>query len=208
MFELYANKTQLALRKGEPLTSGSVNVYPVRFEFSEDWDGMERVAVFRSGGESRSVVLDADGQCTIPWEVLTSHGRQLSAGVYGTRDGDMALPTVWAGLGFILAGAVPGDDARPPTPEVWRQELDRKGDGMECDGRSLRLKSGDRVLSEVRIAGGAESAAYRFGHGLKQDGPDVSVDAVSDFSGDNTLPMTAAGVQAAVGSIEALLETI
>lgn len=208
MFELYANKTRLTLRKGEPLTSGSVNVYPVRFEFSEDWDGMERVAVFRSGEESRSVVLDADGRCTIPWEVLASPGRQLSAGVYGTRGGDTALPTVWAGLGFILSGAVPGGGAQPPTPEVWRQELDRKGDGMDYDGRSLRLKSGDQVLSEVQIKGGGESASYRFGHGLRQDGPDVSVDAVSDFSGDNTLPMTAAGVQAVVGDIEALLETI
>lgn len=68
--------------------------------------------------------------------------------------------------------------------------------------------SGDKPLSKVVIAGGGESVVYRFGHGLKQDGLDVSVDAVSDFSGDNTLPMTAAGVQTTVGNIEALLDTI
>ena len=208
MFLLYANKTQLLLCKREPVTSGSVNVYPVRFEFSEDWDGMERVAVFRAGAESRSVILDADGQCTIPWEVLTSHGQQLYAGVYGTRGGDVVLPTIWAGLGFILSGAAPGRDARPPTPDLWQQELDRKGDTLDYDGLDLKLKSGDKVLSEVQVAGGGGAIPYRFGHGLKQDGLDVSVDAVSDFSGDNTLPMTAAGVQTTVGNIEALLATI
>lgn len=30
MFVLYANKTKLTLRQREPVTSGSVNVYPVR----------------------------------------------------------------------------------------------------------------------------------------------------------------------------------
>lgn len=76
MFVLYANKNQLHLRSREPLTSGSVNVYQALFEFSPDWDGLERMAVFRTGGESWSVALGEDGQCTIPWEALTSHGRQ------------------------------------------------------------------------------------------------------------------------------------
>lgn len=52
------------------------------------------------------------------------------------------------------------------------------------------------------------SEQYRFGHGLKTDGPNVSVNAVSDFKGDNTLPMTAAGVLSTVGNIEAILSTI
>lgn len=69
--------------------------------------------------------------------------------------------------------------------------------------------SGSKTISKVVITGGGGGGiVYRFGHGLKQDGLDVSVDAVSDFSGDNTLPMTAAGVQTSVGNIEALLETI
>ena len=75
MFVLYANKNQLHLRSREPLTSGSVNVYQALFEFSPDWDGLERVAVFRAGGESWSVALGEDGQCAIPWEALASHGR-------------------------------------------------------------------------------------------------------------------------------------
>lgn len=155
------------------------------------------------------MLLDDSGECVIPWEVLTSPGQPLMAGVFGTAD-KTALPTVWASLGTILEG-VPGDGAgaQPPTPDLWEQELDRKGDALAYDGLNLSLMAGDKPLSTVEVAGGGEGGiAYRFGHGLKQRGLDISVDAVSDFSGDNTLPMTAAGVQTSVGNIEALLATI
>lgn len=209
MFILEASKSSLTVRQRELMTSGSVNVNTVKFDFSADWDGLTRAAVFRAGGDPVSVLLDETNQCAIPWEVLSSHGRRISAGVYGTRGGDVVLPTIWADLGQVLEGAEPGADARPPTPDLWQQELAKKGDSLAYDGLELSLMSGDKSLSKVVISGGGGGAIpYRFGHGLKQDGLDVSVDAVSDFSGDNTLPMTAAGVQTTVGNIEALLATI
>lgn len=210
MFVLYANKNRLTTRKVEPVTSGSVNVYDVHFEFSPDWQGMTRTAVFRSTGNPVSVLLDEDNRCTIPWYVLTTQNRDLSVGVYGTIGDDVVLPTIWASLGPILEGAAPGDDARPPTPELWQQELAKKGDTLSYDGLNLTLKSGDKPLSSVEITngGGEGGPVYKFGHGLKQEGLTVSVDAVNDFTGDNTLPITAAGVQTTVGNIEALLATI
>lgn len=209
MFIIYANKNQLTVRKRDPVTSGSVNIYTVRFEFSTDWEGLTQKAVFRGSSKTLAVLLDDCGECVIPWEVLTSHNQSLMAGVFGSKE-ETALPTIWANLGLILEG-VPGDSpgTRPPTPDLWEQELARKGDGLQYDGLELALMSGDKPLSKVVIAGGSGgSIVYRFGHGLKQDGLDVSVDAVSDFTGDNTLPMTAAGVQTQVGNIEALLATI
>ena len=208
MFQLYADKNRLTVRAREAVTSGSVNAYAVRFGFSPDWTGLARTAVFRAGGESRSVVLDGDGACAIPWEVLAQPRQELFAGVYGTQGGETVLPTAWASLGVILEGAAAGENAQPPTPDVWEQQLARKGDALAYDGLCLSLLSGDAPLSTVQITGGGGGVVYRFGHGLKQKGLDVSVDAVSDFSGDNTLPMTAAGVQASVGNIEALLATI
>lgn len=210
MFVLRAEKTQLTVLEKEPVTSGSVNVYKVRFEFSEDWDDLNKTAVFMAGCRGWSVLLDDSGQCCVPWEALAASGGYLSAGVCGTgADGTVVLPTVWANLGTILEGVSAGEGVRPPTPDLWEQELSRKGDGLSYDGSQLSLKSGDKTLSSVEIAGGGGGGiAYRFGHGLKQDGLDVSVDAVNDFTGDNTLPMTAAGVQTTVGNIEALLATI
>ena len=122
-FILSADKNQLVVRRREPVTSGSVNVCTVRFEFSEDWDGLERVAVFRAGDKSRSVLLDETCACQVPWEVLTAPGVLLQAGVYGMRDGEVVLPTCWARLGTILQGAAPGPDAQPPTPGIYEQIL-------------------------------------------------------------------------------------
>ena len=154
MFILYADKNKMAVRKREPITSGSINVYTARFEFSPDWQGLTRKAVFKAGKESRTVLLDESGECVIPWEVLTSHGQPLMAGAFGTLD-ETALPTTWASLGTILEG-VPGngEGSKPPTPDLWEQELARKGDSLDYDGLNLSLKSGDKTLSSVKIAGG------------------------------------------------------
>lgn len=123
MFILYADKNKLTVRKREPVTSGSVNVYPVRFEFSPDWDGLQKTAVFRAGNGSVSLLLNDIGEVNIPWEVLQKPGVQLQAGIYGTSGEDTVLPTVWADMGIILEGTAPGENARPPTPDLWKQEI-------------------------------------------------------------------------------------
>lgn len=131
-----------------------MNVYTAQFEFSPDWDGLTRMAVFKAGNEIRSVLLDESGQCAIPWEVLSSHGQQLTAGIYGTQGGDIVLPTVWAGLGTILEGVTTGENVQPPTPDLWEQELARKGDALDYDGINLSLMSGGKPLSAVQVTGG------------------------------------------------------
>lgn len=209
MFRLYADKNKLSLLEREPVTSGSVNVYEARFEFSEDWEGLERVAVFRAAGAAREVLLDTGGVCVVPWEVLAAPRVRLLAGVYGTRGGEIVLPTVWADLGSILEG-VPtnGEGARPPTPDLWEQELARKGDRLDyTEAGELGLYSGEKLLNSVPVSGGG-GMPFGVGHGLKVVDGNLTVNAVNDFKGDNTLPMTAAGVQTTVGNIEALLETI
>ena len=125
MFVLSATKNQLAVSQGEQITSGSVNVYPVKFIFSSDWDGMDRVAVFRVGNERTSVLLTDEGECQIPWEAMQSNdeGKHLYAGVYGTIGGEVVLPTVWTSLGTIREGTRLGGSALPPTPNLIDQAL-------------------------------------------------------------------------------------
>lgn len=123
MFILSANKVCLNVEAREPVTSGSVNAYEVQFKFSADWDGLDRTAVFAAGEEQVSVVLDSSNTCVIPWEALQSPRRELRAGVYGTKGGELVLPTVWASLGTIREGCSPGENAQPPTPDVYGQIL-------------------------------------------------------------------------------------
>ncbi len=123
MFCLTADKVCLSVEQREPVTSGSVNVYEAQFKFSADWEGLDRTAVFAAGEEQVSVVLDSSNTCVIPWEALQSPRRELRAGVYGTRGGETVLPTVWASLGTIREGCSPGENAQPPTPDVYSQIL-------------------------------------------------------------------------------------
>ena len=204
MFILYANKNKLEVREREPVTSGSVNVYTARFEFSPDWKGLTRTAVFIGSGRTVQVLLDESGECTIPWEALTMPGRYLTAGVYGSA-AETALPTIKANLGQILEGVTSGGaEPAPATPDIWEQGLARKGDGLAyTEDGALGLYSGGKLLSSVYAQGG-----YRFGHGLKQTDDLVSVNMSGDGNQDKTLPISAAAVEATVGNIEILLNTI
>lgn len=114
IFILYAEKNRLTVQAREPVTSGSVNVCAVQFDFSEDWEGLAKTACFRAGGKTVSVPLGADGGCVVPWEVLQDSGRLLLAGVCGRGAEGVVLPTVWASLGTVLEGTAAGEPARPP----------------------------------------------------------------------------------------------
>ena len=211
MFALYANKNDLTVRQRERITSGSINAYDVRFEFSPDWEHMTRRAVFRAGTAGR--LLEApwtgDNISQIPWEVMTAPAVHVYAGIYGTQGETVVLPTVWADLGLVLEGASAGDNAKPPTPDLWQQTVEGKGDrlGYTEEGE-LGLFAGDRLLSSARISDGVGGTGLGLGHGLAVRDGDLTVVTTDGFEGDNTLPMTAAGVQAAVGNIDVLLSTI
>lgn len=154
MFILYAEKNKLTVREKEPVTSGSVNTYPARFEFSEDWDGLERTAVFQAGCKEKSVSLTS-GACTVPADVLDTAGYFLMAGVCGKAGDTLVLPTIWANLGLILEGAVPGESLEPgPLPDDWQEALNSKGDNLDLQERTLRLRSGEKVLSTVELPAG------------------------------------------------------
>lgn len=128
MFILYADKNQLTVQEKEPITSGSVNVYPVRFEFSEDWDGLERTAIFQAGCKEKAVAV-IGGACSVPAEVLSEPGHYLMVGVCGKQGESTVLPTVWANLGLISEGAVTGEAPEPAPPP--------SGEGGTTDHRQL-----------------------------------------------------------------------
>lgn len=124
MILLSANKNFLLCTSRELLTSGSVNVNEVQFQFSPDWDGLNRTAVFQVGDDATSIILDSDNKCFIPWEALQTPKRTLYVGVYGTNvNGDIVLPTIWASLGEIKCGTTHGEEPEPPTPDLYDQIL-------------------------------------------------------------------------------------
>lgn len=64
-------------------------------------------------------------------------------------------------------------------------------------------------LREALEEAANSGTTYEVGHGLRlENEKTLCVDVVSDFEGDNTLPITAAAVQETVGNIEIILATI
>ena len=233
MFVVNAEKNKLTVCGREAITGGAVNTYVVRFVFDSAWDRMDRISVFRTEQESISTALDKNGECLIPWEcVQNSHeGEDLYCGVYGMIGNDVVLPTVWACLGQILPGAKLGENAVPSTPSVAEQILAQTTAEREKAEKAAEraekaaihqpiiqngtwwtwdLEAGEYKDTGTEASGGGSGGfPYKIGHGLKVEGGNtLAVNAVSDFSGDNTLPITAAAVQETVGNIEIILGTI
>ena len=89
------------------ITSGTVGL-PVEFVFDSHWDNMTKVAVFNTGIVIKNMKI-VDNATVVPIEALAVPGLNLSIGVYGvSEDGAVATPTVWASVGQIRHGAVPG----------------------------------------------------------------------------------------------------
>lgn len=133
MFVLCADKTQLTVRQKEPVTSGSSNAYQVRFEFSAEWDGLARTAVFQAGCAESSVVLTGES-CAIPREVLKEPGYFLMAGVCGKLGEELVMPTVWANLGAIRTGAVHEGEI-PDTPSGGGTSDHRELEYRDAEGQ-------------------------------------------------------------------------
>ncbi len=123
MFLITVNKTALEAAGSVLLTSGARNVYPCRFHFSQDWQELDKTAVFWTREKSICVPLGITGECQIPWEVLETWGESLYVGIYGTQNGELVMPTVMTKLGEIHKGAAMGDIAQEPAPEVYEQIL-------------------------------------------------------------------------------------
>lgn len=213
MFILYAKKNILEVTQKETVTSGSVNVYTVQFNFNEDWNGLVKTAVFKVGNNSAAVLLDDTNECTIPWEVLDSPMRPLEIGVYGTKDAEIVLPTIWANAGEVKQGTIVRESAIEPTPSLMEQLLDavnKKGDNLDYDGFDLKLLSGETVISSIPLIGGTGGDVVtgvtafngRRGNVTPQAG-DYTAEMVGALPADTVIPSTAEQVGAdPVGTAE------
>ena len=105
--------------KGE-LVSGAKGA-KVKFTWSEEWQQLQRIGVFRAGSVARDV-MDLQDECVIPWEVLVQPGQVLMIGVQGVNEeGTAVTPTLEAEMDEILQGADPSNDpSTEPSLPIWQ----------------------------------------------------------------------------------------
>lgn len=176
----------------ELLTAGMAKAVTVEFEFTEDWDGLAKTAVFTNGTVTVDV-LQSNWQgntVTIPAEVLTTAGRYVRVGVYGSNADGVALPTIWADLGKVRPGAEPsGDASTDPALPVWAQLQALIGDLDD-----LTTKAKDNLVAAINEAaktgsGGSGSIDLRVADGYIQYSNDggttwQNLIAVADLKGE------------------------
>lgn len=124
MIIIRADRAKAKAVNTELLTSGMVGPQ-VKFVFSNEWNGLNKTAVFRAGDVTIDV-LDSQWNgniCTIPNECLATSGNTITVGIYGcNNDGDLIIPTVYARVGTVRVGANPyGDDNANPSLPVYEQ---------------------------------------------------------------------------------------
>ncbi len=83
--EFTVTGNSLSLDEDVYSTGGSVNYDRCSFDFSEEWEGLERIAVFGIGRDSYRVPLDENDACFIPAPCMEKEGL-ITIGVYGTDD--------------------------------------------------------------------------------------------------------------------------
>ena len=112
MIRIYCDAAHAVLKETEVLTSGMTNYPQVLLTFSEDWDGMGKVAVCRAGPSTEQSV-DVEGLVTyalgstfvVPSECLAQSGVELYIGIQGVNaQQEVAIPTIWVSAGTIMEG--------------------------------------------------------------------------------------------------------
>lgn len=186
---------------GIVLVSSSVNIYSCSFVFSDDWSGYIKTAVFCLNDGTNFEVPILQDICNIPWEALQEPGN-LRIGVYGIMgscENGQRYPTVWTN-DIRVARGTPSYETNPPTPSAYEQFVQQVEDASNQAVEAAQ-EAKDAAASIIQ---------YKVGHGLKleEDGETLSVNAVDNFDGDNTLPITAGAVQASIGTIEVVLSKI
>lgn len=156
MFTVLCKKACAEMSCRRPLlTAGMAKAETVEFQFSVDWDGLSKTAVFTDGVKTVDVLPSGwDGDAvTVPPEILAVAGRYARVGVYGTNASGVVLPTVWVSLGKVQPAAEPsGDPSADPTLPVWAQLQKQIGDLND-----LKTYNKDNLvaaINEARQSGG------------------------------------------------------
>ena len=141
------------------INAGEYNITPVEFEFSSEYEGLTKRAIFTTCEGIVLVQEIINNQCTIPAEVLTISGA-VKLGVYGyeTLNDTLELrasPTpkyFYVTDGSFENGATPV----PPTPSDWDKLVEQVGKNTEDITDLDETKADISSLSSVAFSGSYE----------------------------------------------------
>lgn len=121
-----ASGQQLSVVSTNLFAANTVNYIRAEFELGDGWDGFDSVrAVWATDFAKIATVLDNDGACVVPWEVLKRTGTLYVNLVGSISDGDELTDrlTTYKAKALDVNGCtnVDGDNTQPITPSQFEQ---------------------------------------------------------------------------------------
>ena len=149
-----------------PVTD-TVNQYLCQFEFSEDWDDLNKVVVFKnvSYNITKEVYLSTSNECYIPWEVLSNAG-EIFLEVIGTEvRGEVVtvrIPSTLLGFKWeVQEGLLDVSANISPTPDLFEQFVSsvRSDSIVAATARDEAVIARDVAVQSAADASASELAA-------------------------------------------------
>lgn len=194
------------------IPSGNVETHELVFDFSADWDGLKKIAVFTRDGTIKEYTID-DTTRTVPGDMLAEPGT-VTVGVYGyIVDGEKLVKRLSTNIINLVvikgayASADPGEDVPPSAYEQLSSKVDdhiadkanphnvtasQVGAYSKAETDTALAGKLDKVKSLVRVYPGVYATD-------STDGTPQLITATSDLgyigTGSGYIPLYAAGGQ-------------
>ena len=128
------------------IVTDSWNYITARFEFSEEWGGLSKTAIFKGTNGTYSVLL-TDDACIVPHEVLAGG---FSVSVYGSS-GNMRITADSVYINAVKSGYEDNQTPPDPTPTVYEEILDKFSDIKQADSeRAEQVKQNADGIDGIR----------------------------------------------------------
>lgn len=162
MLEFSVSNQLLSRLDGEQVVSGSRNYLECQFQFSEDWTGLKKVAVFGHGQVEKAIGVELEeDKCRVPHEVIEPYGFQVT--LYGSggdaEKGYTHVPTNVVTVEVAKSGEEEELEVTP-TQELYDSVMAKLGQVEETVNRAKVSSAADAQRAE-EAAEGAGTAAQQ-----------------------------------------------
>lgn len=153
ILNLNIRKQKLCYKSCDVVASGTQDYLYAKFSTDGEWSELTKTAIFYVKSDTVfNVVLDDDGKCLVPAEVLSGRN-SFYVGLYGVKGIKRVTSTIIK-IDVVQGAYIEGETPQPPTEDVWQQiitELDKKIEEAPKDGKQYARKDGDWAV----VTGGA-----------------------------------------------------
>ena len=134
------------------IASGGLKEDYITFSFCTKWDGLTKTAVFwRAENDAYHVLLDENGGCAIPKEVLAAEGI-IFFGVFGVNSEGVQRTSEVLSYRIVKGTITEGTKPSDPTADVYTQMLAKYNEALEKYAAALATVADYQEELDTKLA--------------------------------------------------------